>query len=364
VVGSSVVPLCPCCQAGDCPFPKAGSTRRCSLFGTTRCELTKVEKVLHRGSELYSTGEFCYAELSYDKAIELDPLDWRGHFGKVVSVQAQGKPFKAFQACRRGVEKLPDDTTMKELEATVRDAYQASKSRPAEPAVATTAMEASDCPGSIASPEAIEAATAPRNFTGRVPTKEERVERKEMMLDIFREQWARIGKAKESMGYADYSKEQQQMLKIEGGHRPMARPDGVALPKDFRDPIGTVTSEHLTKYYNCNCKRLLISIHGDIFDVSDRPDKYGTNAPYYYFAGCDITWGLVTGNDTDQIVNMFFDLFKMDEAEMSKKMQCLCSWTGFYEFEYGKRVGRLAEFEAEHELPAPPVHNAEECVVQ
>lgn len=143
----------------------------------------------------------------------------------------------------------------------------------------------------------------------------------------------------------------------------MPRPKDAVIPKGFQEPIGTIDAEHLGQYYHCDCERLLISLHGNIYDVSDRPDKYGKNAPYYYFAGRDITWGLVTGDDSEERINMFFDLFKMDEAELNKKMQCVCSWTGFYEVEYGKPVGRLAEFEAEHELPAPPEHK-DECVVQ
>jgi len=353
-LGKKSVPLCPTsCIGEECFFCKANakSGRRpiCD-------ELTKVEKVLQRGRELFATEQFTYAELSYDKAIELDPVDWRGYYGKTVMLQRQGKAFKGFQACRRGVEKLPECPIMREIEASARDEYQRSK------AAGIVAPVAPACP--ISGDGSMEMNITPRVFTGRIPTKEDRTLRKEMILNVFREQWQRLGKAKETMGYADYSQDQKKMLQIEGGHRPMPRPDGIEMPKDFQQPIGVVTSAHLVENYNCNCERLLLSIHGDIFDVSDRPDKYGKKGPYYYFAGCDITWGLVTGNDTDQIVNMFFDLFKMDDAELSKKMQCICSWEGFYEVEYGKPVGRLKEFEDEMELPAPPMVKDAECVVQ
>lgn len=357
VVGKKAI--CPISgQAGDCPFSKStSSTRRSGFIDASKGGLTKVEKVLQRGSELCSEEKFTYSELSYDKAIEIDPLDWRGYYGKVVALQGQGRYFKAFQACQRGCEALPEDTLLLELKETTREDYKAAK---AVAAVQQSAAKAApDCPISSLPAEM----PVSRPWSGRLMTREERKERKEMMLNIFREQWARIGKAKETMGYADYTAEQQSGLQISGGHRPLPRPKDLSLPKGFRDPIGIVTSEHLHRYYNCDCERLLISIHGEIFDVSDRPDKYAKDAPYYYFAGRDITWGLVTGNDCEQIVNMFFDLFKMDEEELNKKMQCICSWTGFYEVEYGKAVGRLAEFEAEHELPAPPVHE-DTCVVQ
>merc|ERR1712157_698618 len=142
----------------------------------------------------------------------------------------------------------------------------------------------------------------------------------------------------------------------------MPRPEGIVLPEDFRKPVGVISSAVLGKY-TCDGQRLLLSVYGDIFDVTDRPDKYGKDGPYYYFSGRDITWGLVTGEDTEDKCNQFYDLFKMEEEELTKKLQCLCSWIGFYEVEYGKAVGRLAEFEVEHELPAPPVCG-EQCLIQ
>lgn len=367
IVGKQI--LCPISgQPGECPFIRTAPREKSPADdkeNKENKEPTKVQKVLQRGSELCSTGDYVYAELSYAKAVEIDPLDWRGHYGRVVALQQQGKHFKAFQACQRGCEQLPGDSMLVELKEFSREEYKRSKEEAVEAAkkpVKVKAEPANDCPGSLEL--APNVAPVSRPWTGRTPNYEERKERKELMLNIFREQWARIGKAKETMGYADYTSVQQEGLKIEGGHRPLPRPKGIELPTGFRSPIGIVTADHLAEYYNCGCPRLLISIHGDIFDVSDRPDKYGKDAPYYHFSGHDITWGLVTGNDTEHIVNMFFDLFKMGETEIGKKMQCICSWTGFYEVEYGKAVGRLAEFEEEDKLPAPPVANDDECCIQ
>eukprot|EP00971_Amphidinium_carterae_P004563 91428-Amphidinium_carterae.1 len=47
--------------------------------------------------------------------------------------------------------------------------------------------------------------------------------------------------------------------------------------------------------------------------VEDRPDKYGKEGPYHYLTGHDITWGLVSGQDSEETVNLFYDLFKSDE---------------------------------------------------
>jgi len=318
---------------------------------------SKLEKILQRASELCSTEQYVYADLSYDRAIELEPLDWRGYYGKCAALQAQGKYFKAFQACQRGCEQLPDNEKMRETKEDAREKYKLSKAAPPPSAV----PDGADCPGAVPMPGA---PLVSRPWSGAVATQEERDVKKEMMLSIFREQWERIGKAKETMGYNNYQKAQELDLTIKGGHRPMARPDGVALPKDFRKKIGTVDAEHLFRHFNCNCERLLLCIHGEIFDVSDRPDKYGPTAPYYYFAGRDITWGLVSGNDSETSVNQFFDIFKMEDKEINSKLQCICSWTGFYQVEYGKAVGRLAEFNKEHELPAPPLGSGDDCVVQ
>jgi len=380
IVGKTAV--CPISGlSGDCPFSEATSSSKSPASvdvqsksfapadEAEREKVDRVEKVLKRGSELLretgADGEksFIYAEVSYDKAIELAPLDWRGYYGKAVALQQQGKYFKAFQAVRRGCERLPESKILKEMEESTREAYRQAKAGAAEKLLVQqvpTPCSSDACPGAVAT---LPSAPVSRPFSGRIATKDERDDKKEMMLSIFREQWERIGKAKETMGYNDYNKEQQLGLKITGGHQPMPRPKDAVIPKDFRKPIGVISAEDMRQYHNCDCERLLLSIHGDIFDVSDRPDKYGKGAPYYYFSGRDITWGLVTGDDSEERVGMFFDIFKMDEEELNKKMQTLCSWTGFYEVEYGKRVGRLAEFEAEQDLPAPPEHK-DECVVQ
>lgn len=346
-------------QAKLCPFPELCCNKEGFKVAPPK-EPSKVDKVLRKGSELYITQQIAFAELSFEKAIELDPLDWRGHYSKAAALQEQGKPFKAFSACRRGLDKLPQDVRLLELQEITRESYKESKKAPAEP---PPAQSAPACPGEAAAAGA-PPVPVPRQFSGRLPTPEERRERRAQLLGIFREQWERIGKSKATMAYADYTPLQAQTLSIAGGHRPMARPDDVLLPQDFQKHVGVITSEELYNNFNCDCSRLIVSIHGDLFDVSDRPDKYGKNGPYFYFAGRDISWGLASGQDSENHVNMFFDFFKMEDEEIAKKLQCICSWIGFYEVEYGSNVGRLAEFESEHLLPAPPLHDSDPCVIQ
>lgn len=353
---------------GACPF-KDGEHGDCKEFVSAkprnRQEPTKVEKLLHRGSELLISEQYGYAELSFDKGIEQDPSDWRPHYGKVVALRGQGKYFGGYSASRRALEKIPGGNEhLKAIQEQVRLLYKESKKAPAENSSNGTdecpVASAPACPGAVAPSVA---PPMPQVWNGRVPGKEEREGRKEMLLSIFREQWARLGKAKDTLAFNQYEPDLKGNLKIKGGHQPMPRPTDISLPPDFRKPVGLLTSLQLADYH-CDSPRLLISLYGDIFDVSDRPDKYGKDGPYYYFSGRDITWGLVTGQDTEDMVNQFYDLFKMEEKQISKKLQCVCSWLGFYEVEYGKSVGRLAEFEAEQDLPAPPAQNDEQCVLQ
>ena len=169
-------------------------------------------------------------------------------------------------------------------------------------------------------------------------------------------------------------------LTAEGGHRPLPRPKGfladgfgffcdqssccgaaacmpgVKLPAEFRKTVGRISQKELVEKYSCKGglrgfwvsigvlllgagQRMLISVYGDLFDVSelrpcnmlneercqlchgwceDRPDKYGPDGPYWllgynsrrqhlsslrvmfdpatrYMTGKDITWALMSG---------------------------------------------------------------------
>merc|ERR1712167_357693 len=100
------------------------------------------------------------------------------------------------------------------------------------------------------------AAAAVKPWTGRNPTLEERRGTKDMMLGIFREQWERLGKAKDA-ATSQYSPEQKLGLSIKGGHQPMPRPKDISLPADFRKGVGLLTATQL-EMYNCRSERLLL----------------------------------------------------------------------------------------------------------
>uniref|UniRef100_A0A7S1AMU8 Cytochrome b5 heme-binding domain-containing protein n=1 Tax=Noctiluca scintillans TaxID=2966 RepID=A0A7S1AMU8_NOCSC len=317
------------------------------------------EKVL-RGDKLLLAGSFTQAEEAYDRAVEADPSDWRAHYGKAVALRGQSRILAAFRACRIGLERLPNQPDLKELQEEVRLQHKERRNQPAEPP-----SEPAQLPGCPASQGAAGVTLPPAPvWTGKVATADERSGMKDMMLSIFREQWARLNKEKKAVlsSTLQYSTEQKLGLQIAGGHQHMPRPEDINLPADFRGHIGNMTVEELGKY-NCDQERLLISIYGDVFDVSDRPDKYGKKGPYFLFAGKDITWGLVSGADTAENCNQFFDIFKADNKDTMSKMQCICSWLAFYELEYGNPVGRLLKYDREHELPAPPA-TGDTCVMQ
>merc|ERR1719375_2700139 len=149
----------------------------------------------------------------------------------------------------------------------------------------------------------------------------------------------------------------------------MERPTGVVLPKDFRKHLsktnpkskGVMSLQELGKY-GCNSERKLVSVYGDIFDVSDRPDKYAENAPYAWMTGNDITWGFVSGKDTPETVNRCYDLWKVaPEGFRDSKLRTIYAWVAFYEYEYGDAVGKLDLYDGDREagLKGPPMEESE-----
>jgi len=188
-----------------------------------------------------------------------------------------------------------------------------------------------------------------------------------MFRSFYREQYARIaatGKevALDTSQYEDNTAAIEG-LSIKGGHRKMPRPKKCALPPDHRQNVGKVSPEELGTY-NCHSNRILVCVHGDIFDVSDRPDKYSENGPYWEIAGQDITWALLCGNDVAANYNQYYDVFKIQPpGTLDRKLQGLCSWWAYYATEYGDPVGRLDVYEDEWRLPCPPVIEDAECVV-
>eukprot|EP00397_Hematodinium_sp_SG-2012_P032058 GEMP01034098.1.p1 GENE.GEMP01034098.1~~GEMP01034098.1.p1 ORF type:complete len:470 (+),score=114.26 GEMP01034098.1:122-1531(+) len=159
---------------------------------------------------------------------------------------------------------------------------------------------------------------------------------------------------KQSSGYEIYTATQKNQLVMKGGHQFMPhKPQGIALPPDFKQPIGVIDAKMLG-IYNCTNLRKMLSVLGRIFDVSDRPDKYGEEGPYWEICGKDITWGLYIGDDNPSTTNQFYDLFKTDDSCV-ENMMGVCGWILHFENEYGNPVGQLTEYrDCCYHLPEPP----------
>jgi len=126
-----------------------------------------------------------------------------------------------------------------------------------------------------------------------------------------------------------------------------------------------MTPEELSKF-DCKSKRPLVSVHGDIFDVSSNLGEYGPGGERCFQAGTDITWAVVSGSHTKDSCNCFCDIFKAkDDQVLAGRFMNLCSTIVAFQRDYGKPVGRLSIFTEEACLPPPPTAPMEDvCPVQ
>lgn len=222
------------------------------------------------------------------------------------------------------------------------------------------------------------------NMRINMPTPADRINTRDLMLGKFRAQYAKIGRqpgqecpSALSQEALSYTPAETSALTIVGGHQNMPRPQGVNLPADFRKPwpggklkekrpedrLATMTLKQLAEF-GCDSDRKLCSVYGDIFDVSDRPDKYGSEGPYYWMAGVDITWGFVSGKDVPETVNKCYDLWKVaPETFRESKLRTIYAWVGFYEWEYGQPIAKLDQYAQENALKGPPMEESEDCCI-
>jgi len=131
------------------------------------------------------------------------------------------------------------------------------------------------------------------------------------------------------------------------------------LPTDYKKPVETLSLAQLAKY-KCSNERMLVSHYGDIFDVSSRPDRYGYG-PQAFQSGKDITWCVITGKQTVENCNRFYDIFKLDQEHLGRYLQIICQRLVSMEDEFGEPVGRLKNFVNERDLPPAPTEEIPEC---
>ncbi|CAE7682364.1 SGTA [Symbiodinium pilosum] len=302
-------------------------------------------------------------------AQEIDPANVKAYYNRALALQLLEKQDEALGICKKGLHKQPDNKALQQLKIDLQKSIAEAKAA---------------CPGEVAPlPQGPVKVTLPRKkdesqesddvyeWKNGEPSEAERQGYKKAMVDMFRSKYEELkeradaAKSKRSTLQTDhYEDAQKQSLQLSGGHRPMDRPENVELPPDYQQPVGLLSTEQLAEYSCDNTqRRYLLSVYGNVFDVSDRPDKYDPDGPYASLTGKDLTWGLFAGVDTVEYTNKFYDLYKARDLGKDK-LAGVCSWLAWYESEYGKPVGQLEPWLREADLPAPPLEEIEEmCTV-
>jgi len=115
----------------------------------------------------------------------------------------------------------------------------------------------------------------------------------------------------------------------------MGSDEKVELPEV--EQLGTITLETLNAYDCNNPERRLMSLFGDVYDVTPAVKKYGPDGAYAEFAGHDITLTLGAGQMGDKWLDKFM---KFDE----KWKEGAEKWIDYYETKYPK-CGRLDKWD-------------------
>uniref|UniRef100_A0A7S2MZA0 Cytochrome b5 heme-binding domain-containing protein n=1 Tax=Alexandrium andersonii TaxID=327968 RepID=A0A7S2MZA0_9DINO len=331
--------------------------------------------------------EYVKAMKAFTRALEIKPADQEANEGKVLALQCLRRPRGALRSCLIALSHCPDSKQLLEMRDTLAEevgddadevmaeaasALQESQSKKLQP----QGQEAQEC-DSEASTEAQDEepgcpASRAKELIGDMQSRttrsaamekdvawlaseasiEYRALRKAELVSFYREFYRTT--SSKTVSTSQYSVAEKNGLSISGGHRYMPRPAHVDLPSDYKQHVGVLTPLEL-RAKCCTFRRLLISVHGDLFDVSDRPDKYGPEGPYSSMAGHDITWALWSGYDMEEEWDKYYDLHKArPREERDRRFQGLMSWWAFYEQEYGSPVGRLDVYDKEWVLDSPP----------
>lgn len=321
------------------------------------------------------------AALDAEIAMEIEPSNPKASYNRALALKAKGNFDGAKEAINKGLKKNPDNKALAQLKKDIeKEQFEREKAQLREELKVGKGDSKAECPASKIGAGVADikekAVTAAYKWKNGNPSRAEREAYKGMLVDMFRKKYQELSEsmrrheedkkkkaAATGLDTSQYQDEQKLGLAITGGHRPMKRPDDVKLPADYKKYVGLLTVEQLAEF-GCNNKdgRYMLSVYGNIFDVSDRPDKYSADGPYASLTGKDLTWGLFTGVDTEEQCNRFYDLFKAKDLGKDK-MSGLCSWWAWYENEYGDPIGQLEPYLDEEKLPVPPLEEVEDCCV-
>jgi predicted heme/steroid binding protein len=129
---------------------------------------------------------------------------------------------------------------------------------------------------------------------------------------------------------------------------------GEKKPLPEVEQMGTITVETLNAYDCNNPDRRLISLFGQVFDVSEADKKYGPDGAYSEFAGHDITLTMGAGQMGDKWLDKFI---KMDEA-WKKGAE---NWVDYYEELYPK-CGKLDKWDEDPDTWPEPTPEEREAL--
>eukprot|EP00339_Tiarina_fusa_P028232 CAMPEP_0117046430 /NCGR_PEP_ID=MMETSP0472-20121206/32109_1 /TAXON_ID=693140 ORGANISM="Tiarina fusus, Strain LIS" /NCGR_SAMPLE_ID=MMETSP0472 /ASSEMBLY_ACC=CAM_ASM_000603 /LENGTH=146 /DNA_ID=CAMNT_0004758789 /DNA_START=81 /DNA_END=521 /DNA_ORIENTATION=- len=127
----------------------------------------------------------------------------------------------------------------------------------------------------------------------------------------------------------------------------MAFPNPASFAKGDKNEIpeveqlGTITLEQLNAYHCNNEERRLLSLFGDVFDVTSSEKGYGKEGAYKEYAGHDITLAISLMKTDEQWLDKFVKMEKkwIDDAK---------GWVDYMECKY-PRCGKLDKWEEDPE---------------
>mmetsp|Transcript_45374 Transcript_45374/g.144842 ORF Transcript_45374/g.144842 Transcript_45374/m.144842 type:complete len:362 (+) Transcript_45374:175-1260(+) len=306
---------------------------------------------LHRSIAYRQKEDWDQAERDAARAVELQPQNEKAVYGRALALNKLGRTPEALIVCNDFLKSDPDNKPLLQLRKNMEQAQKPLADRQGGGKLRETSK-----PNSAPNMHDIDYSKwtkfedsddeqredrAATKWQGKNPTMEERVGMTEQMLEVSR------GHAEEAAVLFPNSR----------------IPENVKLPPDYKGPVGVLNISQLSKF-NSNHSRQLVSIYGDVFDVSKRPDQYGCGGPKAFQTGRDITWSVITGKETPESCNRFYDIFKLDDDHCGRYLQLLCQKMVAFENEFGEPVGRLENFIDERDLPPAPIEEIEECKQQ
>lgn len=309
-------------------------------------------------------------------AARIEPKNEKAHYAHAIALQHMNNLPAALLACEAGLAARPDYNSLLELKRTVtsRLAEQASagdakrKAAKAAPQSASVGVrkggycldeyskwdnftddedEAEDADGTGEVDAGAGNGTSNTDGLWRDRTDEQRALIVEQFMQMVRESREKTHSEAGWLNFGDGSTK-----KITSAN----------LPDDYRRHMGNLSVEQLGRF-TCSNDRMLVSVYGDLFDVSGRSDLYGYGKNSWQ-AGKDITWMVITGKEELAMCNRFYDIFKAEEKELERMMRVVCYYLVWFRDEFGEPVGRLDKFNHERDLPEPPAEEAQQCPQQ